>query len=221
MNTCEYRTLRGLTVREAPQDSGFIGVLAGRAAVFNSDSMIFEGWGKPWIERIAPGAFTRSLQENPDVRALWSHRSDSPLARAPKTLALRESDEGLEIEISLIDTQRNRDVLADVRSGNVDAMSFGFAARKVEWDESDKLKDTRTLLDVDLFEVSPVVWPAYPATSISARSLVARSAGPDLDAELRATSEERAAFFAARQPAPAIRAHFFPGLRIVAPVASQ
>src|SRR5690606_18217227 len=100
----EYRGLHGLTVREAPQDSGFIGVLVGRAAVFNSDSVVFDGWGKPWVERIAPGAFKRSLQEIPDVRALWSHRSDSPLARAPQTLTLRETAEALEVEISLIDT---------------------------------------------------------------------------------------------------------------------
>lgn len=208
----EYRSLPGLTVREAPKDSGFIGVLVGRAAVFNSDSMIFEGWGKPWVERIAPGAFTRSLKEIPDVKALWSHRSDSPLARAPKTLALRESDDGLEVEISLIDTQRNRDVLADVRSGNVDAMSFGFDAKKVEWDETDKLKDTRTLLDVDLFEVSPVVWPAYPATTISARSAVCARSGEERAHELRAVAAEREEFLATRRARPA--PIFFPGLRI-------
>lgn len=214
MNAFEIRTLRGLQVRDAAADSGHIGILTGHAAVFNSDSVEFSGWDKPWVERIAPGAFARTLRESPDVVALWSHRSDMPIARAPGTLSLAEDDTGLAIEIALIDTGRNRDLLADVRAGNVDAMSFGFEAVKTMWEET-PTRDVRTLQDVNLIEVSPVVWPAYPGTSIAARSLVARSAGPDLDAELRATCAERAACFAARRPAPVLPT-YFPALRLIA-----
>lgn len=198
MKTIHTRALRGLTIREAAQDSGFIGVLEGHAAVFDSDSLEFDGWGKPWVERIAPGAFARTLKEHPDVKALWSHRSDAILARSPDTLSLSEDERGLRVEIKLIDTQQNRDVLASVRAGLIDAMSFGFAARSVKWDEG-KERDVRTLLDVDLFEVSPVVWPAYPDTSISARS-AATFRSQDGTAELKAISEERDQHFAESQP---------------------
>lgn len=198
MKTIHTRALRGLTIREAAQDSGFIGVLEGHAAVFDSDSLEFDGWGKPWVERIAPGAFARSLKEQSDVKALWSHRSDAILARSPDTLSLSEDERGLRVEIKLIDTQQNRDVLASVRAGLVDSMSFGFSARSVKWDEG-KERDVRTLLDVDLFEVSPVVWPAYPDTSISARS-AATFRSQDGTAELKAISEERDQHFAESQP---------------------
>jgi HK97 family phage prohead protease len=176
----EHRILKGLTCRDA------------------EDSLEFDGWDKPWIERIAPGAFTRSLEENPDVKALWSHRDDSILARAPDTLSIKEDDKGLRVDIKLIDTQQNRDVLSSVRGGLVDAMSFGFQARKTEWEDTDE-REIRTLLDVDLFEVSPVVWPAYPATSIktqrSARGTVSGNEERD------AIKAERDQYFEAKAQA--------------------
>jgi uncharacterized protein len=194
MKTIQTRTLHGLTVREAANGSGYIGILEGHAAVFNSDSLEFAGYGKPWVERIAPGAFKRTLAEQPDVKALWSHRADAILARSPGTLSLSEDDKGLRVEIKLIDTQQNKDVLASVRAGLVDSMSFGFSARSVKWEEG-KERDVRTLLDVDLFEVSPVVWPAYPDTAISARS-AASFRSNDGTAELKAIAEERDQHFA-------------------------
>lgn len=186
--------MKGLNIREAAKDSGYIGVLEGHAAVFDSDSLEFSGWEKPWVERIAKGAFSRTLREQPDVKALWSHRADAIIARSPGTLALSEDDRGLHVEIKLIDTQQNRDVLAGVKAGLIDSMSFGFSARSVKW-EAGKERDVRTLLDVDLFEVSPVVWPAYPDASISARSaMLVRS--HDGNAELKAIAEERTKHFA-------------------------
>lgn len=217
----EIRTLRGLQVRAAAVESGAIGTLIGHAAVFNSDSVEFAGWGKPWIERIAPGAFHRTLRERPDVFALWSHRTDSPIARAPDTLRLREDPEGLLVEIDLIETQRNADLLKEVRAGLIDAMSFGFEVVAEKW-EKGQTHDTRTLLDVDLYEVSPVLFPAYPATSLAARSLVARAAeaGPDLEREMRAVAARRDAALAA---APAAHrplysfAHWRAGIMPAAP----
>lgn len=201
MKTIETRALRNLSFREAKAESGLVGTLVGHAAVFNSDSLEFSGWGKPWVERIAPGAFARTLKDQPDVKALWSHRADAILARSPNTLRLSEDNDGLAVEIDLIDTQQNRDVFNSVRSGIVDSMSFGFSPVKTEWAEG-KDRDTRTLLDVDLFEVSVVVWPAYPDTSISARSATfIRSAA---SGEGEHVAKEREAFFRTRRDAEAV-----------------
>jgi HK97 family phage prohead protease len=166
----ETRAIKGIEVRAAPEGSDSIGVLEGYAAVFNSDSVEFEGWEKNWIERIEPGAFARSLREQPDIKALWSHRSDMPIARAPGTLDIREDDTGLKVSIQLADTTVGRDLLANVRAGNVDAMSFGFEMRSQRIEENDDIV-VRTLTDVDLIEVSAVVWPAYPDTSLAIRSI--------------------------------------------------
>lgn len=171
--------VKSLTLRAAVEGSPFIGVLEGYAAVFNSDSQPFVEEGKPWVERIAPGAFKRTLIEQPDVRALWAHDAAQVIGRAPDTLKVSEDDHGLKVELSLIDTSINRDALASVRGGLVDAMSFGFIARAAEW-TGGTLQDIRTLLDVELVEVSVVAWPAYEAASIGARSA---GAGEDIQRE--------------------------------------
>lgn len=192
----EKRVIYGLSLREAEQGSGYIGVLEGYAAVFESNSIEFGSYGKPWVERIKPGAFTRSLSENSDIKALWSHRDDAVMARTPATLTVEEDDNGLRVEMRLIDTTLNRDVLASVRGGLIDAMSFGFIPKKTSWEEGET-RDTRTLEDVDLFEVSAVAWPAYPDSSISARSAIRHyTDGIDLTVE-----QERSDYFEAQQRA--------------------
>lgn len=197
----EYRALKGLHLREAPKDSGYIGVLAGYAAMFNRDSVRFAGWEKDWVERIAPGAFRASLETNPDVVALWSHDSSRPAARTPDTLTVREDDQGLAVEISLVDTATNRDLLTNVRAKIVDSMSFGFMPVRTRWEETPEL-DVRTLLEVEIYEVSPVVWPAYPDTSIGERSHRGFRELRAQDPQLKEIMQEREKFLRG-QTAPA------------------
>jgi uncharacterized protein len=200
----EHRAIKGIKIREADAGSKFIGVLTGYAAKFNSNSVRFGGYGKDWIERIAPGAFKRSLADNPDVVALWSHDAAKPAGRTPDTLTVREDETGLAIEIRLVDTATNRDLLTNVRAGIVDSMSFGFVPVKPRWvEQKDADHDVRTLEDVDLIEVSPVVWPAYPETTIGARSHRSfrelRATAPDLCEVM----QERDQFLSGTTPAPA------------------
>ena len=203
--TTHHRCISGIEIREAPKGSGSIGVLVGHAAVFNSPSLPFDGAGKPWVEKIAPGAFTRSLRENPDVLALWSHDMSVPIARTPNTLKLREDERGLHAEVQLIDTTACRDALASVRAGIVRAWSFGFAAKKARWIKGET-QDVRVLEDVDLFEVSPVASPAYPGTDLSARgaSLYVRNGGNAAD-EIRALAAERDEFLRSEEPGIILR----------------
>lgn len=163
----EYRSIHKLEIRAAAKE-GLIGTLVGYAAVFNSESQDFGGWK----EIIQPGAFARSLKEKPDVRAFYQHDTSKVLGRgAAGTLRLKEDDHGLAIEIDLIDTQENRDVLANVKAGNLDAMSFGMVPKEHTWDfNKDRGYDLRILKDVDLYEVSVVTWPAYEDTEVAVRS---------------------------------------------------
>ncbi len=140
--------------------------LKGYAAVFNvrTDLIWFE-------EVIAPGAFKRAIKEKQNVPALWNHNSDLVLGRvANDRLTLSEDDHGLHVEIEPADTQHGRDAIIDVAEGNVTQMSFAFRAIKQEWIEEENQPALRQILDVDLYDVSPVTYPAYPQTSISARS---------------------------------------------------
>jgi HK97 family phage prohead protease len=153
----------------------------GYAAVFNSASEPL-----PFIERIAPGAFKRTLRERSDVKLLWNHDSNHPLASTRGgSLKLTEDNYGLRVEARLANTQAGRDAAELIRTNVVDAMSFGFTVPEggAEWNENGT---ERTLKSVRLFEVSVVPWPAYPSTggTVSVRGLaaLARRAAVDVDA---------------------------------------
>ena len=138
--------------------------LAGYAAVFNSPSGDLGGF----TERIRPGTFARAIRTGQDVCCLFNHDSAKILGRTTSgTLQLLEDSVGLSFECRLTDGPTAKDVYAAVQRGDVSGCSFAFQAVRDRWVSPSE----RELLDVDLYDVSPVVYPAYPATSISARSL--------------------------------------------------
>lgn len=166
MKKIEYREIKGLTLRDAAD--GKPAVLTGYAALFNSRSVDLGGF----VEIIRPGAFTRSLKETPEVLALAHHDTSRPLARrSVGTLNVSEDEKGLYCEITLNDSTAAQDVLADVRSGNIEGMSFGFSTVKDSVTRKNGELPLRELIDVTLYEVSPVTMPAYPDTTISARGV--------------------------------------------------
>lgn len=162
--------------------------LTGYAAVFGAQADI----GGYFREVIAAGAFATTLQQD-DVRALFDHDSGRLLGRkSTGTLRLEEDAKGLRVEIDLPDTSDGRDVAQLVERGDLDGMSFGFIVRKEQWDETVE-PPTRTILDVELREVSAVTFPAYADTSLALRSRDA-ARGKDADdqaARNRAAAERR------------------------------
>ncbi len=147
-------------------DGNEVKTAIGYAALFNNDADI-GGW---WIERIAPGAFTKSLKEH-DVVALHGHRSDRPLGRKSRdTLKLNEDDKGLAFENILPDTNDGRDLAVQLERGDIEGMSFGFVTRKQEWDETQD-PPIRTILEAELHEITYTAFPAYPDTEVGLRSL--------------------------------------------------
>jgi HK97 family phage prohead protease len=152
----------------------------GYAAVFNAPSEPL-----PFIERIAPGAFKRSLSARNDIKLLWNHDTGVVLGSTRAgTLRLEEDNYGLRVSADLPDTQAGRDAAYLIRRGDVDAMSFGFSVPKGgdEWVSDNE----RVLRSVRLIETSVVPFPAYSQTagSTSVRGLdkVARRASVDADA---------------------------------------
>jgi HK97 family phage prohead protease len=141
--------------------------LSGYAAVFNDDSVPL-----PFIERIAPGAFRKTLTETPDVRLLINHEG-LPLARTKNgTLRLQEDEAGLYMDADLPDTQAARDLYTLVERGDVDQMSFAFRVIRQKWNEG---RTERTLTELSLADgdVSVVTYPAYPTTTVEAREQIA------------------------------------------------
>ena len=140
--------------------------LAGYAAKFDSASVPL-----PFIEKIAPGAFRKTLSETPDVRLLINHEG-LPLARTKNgTLKLEEDAIGLRFDAELPDTQEARDLWTLVQRGDVDQMSFAFRVIRQKWSPD---RTERTLTEVSLADgdVSVVTYPAYAATSVEARQKI-------------------------------------------------
>lgn len=137
----------------------------GYAAVFNSKSEDLGGFR----ETIAPGAFAGSLAQKRAIKMFWNHNPDIALGSTKSSLVLSEDKRGLLAENRLPETSAGRDMSVLVRDKIVDSMSFGFQTVRDAWSED---LSHRTLLEVRLFEVSPVTgWPAYTATSASVRDL--------------------------------------------------
>jgi uncharacterized protein len=141
--------------------------LAGYAVKWDQESLpIFDSF----FEKVQRGAFTNSIKDN-NIHALWNHNSDMVLGcTRAKTMTLFEDDVGLGFTIDLPDTTSGRDAGITVSRGDVEGMSFGFNVRKAEWDETNPDHVVRTLMDVDLQEISPTAWPAYIQTEVEARS---------------------------------------------------
>ena len=139
--------------------------IVGHAAVFNRDSE-FMGF----VERVAPGAFRSSINQD-DVRALFNHDSNYVLGRnRAGTLRMTEDEIGLRVEIDPPETQWAQDLMKSMVRGDINQMSFGFFTKRDSWDYSGDVA-VRTLQEVELFDVSPVTFPAYPDTDVAVRSM--------------------------------------------------
>lgn len=140
--------------------------IQGHAAVFHQLSEDLGGFR----EKIAPGAFADTLDA--DVRALFNHDRNFVLGRTTSgTLRMSEDKTGLKVEIDPPDTTVARDLMTSIERGDISQMSFGFRVKEDEWEQGiGDNPDIRTLLAVELFDVSPVTFPAYPQTDVGLRS---------------------------------------------------
>lgn len=185
-----------LETRDAGDGSLF--EFSGFAAVFDSRSEDLGGF----VEVIKRGAFKDRTAD--DVRLLINHDPNLLLARTTSgTLELKEKPEGLHVVADIADTQAGRDLQVLIDRGDMSQMSIGFRVLEDSWDvdpeDSDRLLRTITKVR-ELFDVSPVTYPAYPETSIE-RGLIpaARDLSPppsepeaEADAKERGTEAEEA-----------------------------
>ena len=165
MKMKERRTFETTELRVAREDKKTR--IVGHAAVFN-----VLGDGGWFREKIAPGAFMDSIQAD-DVRALFNHDANHVLGRnRAGTLRMKEDERGLSIEIDPPDTQVARDLIVSLERGDISQMSFGFQTISDMWerDPDGKELDVRTLVKVQLWDVSPVTFPFYKETDVAVRS---------------------------------------------------
>jgi HK97 family phage major capsid protein/HK97 family phage prohead protease len=137
---------------------------------------MFEG---RFLERISPGAFRKTINENRDkIRVLFQHGRDPQIGDKPlgPIGELREDDKGVYYEVPLLDTSYNRDLIPGLREGLYGA-SFRFSVLKEELVSEPKRSaynpdglPERTLTEVKLSEFGPVTFPAYSGATAGVRS---------------------------------------------------
>lgn len=160
-------------VRAVSQD-GESREIFGRAIPFDAPSVPIGG---DFIEYIAPEAFDDSLADGWEIMLLNAHNWGAPLARrSAGRLRLEKRDDGIYFAARPPETTRTQDLLKDIEAGNVAGCSFGFFVREDVWTTDDSGRQIRRILKGDLYEISTVVNPAYPDTSVAKRSLDASQA---------------------------------------------
>lgn len=192
----ELRTIRKRPAEAREGDDGQM-ILEGHAAIFNEWTVI----GGYFQERVADGAFKRAVKEN-DVRLLLNHSPDGILARTKNgTLELSEDEVGLHYRgiLNPLDPFAVSSY-AKIKRGDIDQSSFAFRVLKETWEEADATVagdlPKRTILEAELYDVSPVTYPAYEGTDVGARAVHDAALGA-LSMLLGLSDEAREELFAA------------------------
>src|SRR6185437_12090064 len=128
----------------------------GYASLFN----VADGAG----DSVAPGAFTRSLRKRPPerVRMLYQHFAHEPIGVWEE---IREDKLGLYVRGRLIEeVGRARDVAALIKQGALNGLSIGFRTIRAS---RDRTTNIRTLLEIELWEISVVTFPLLPGSEVT------------------------------------------------------
>jgi HK97 family phage prohead protease len=168
----ERRTITG-TVHARAIGDGMPKEIGGIAAVVNSvtDLGYFE-------EVITPGAFDYALSREYDIRCLFNHEAELILGRTKADTCNVFVNADGNLEYTWIPDYENPTHMSVVRSimrGDITQSSFAFTIKEQTWTDSNKYgtmgKRTITMID-ELFDVSPVTYPAYSETEADARSII-------------------------------------------------
>jgi HK97 family phage prohead protease len=169
----------GFELRAASEDGG-MPTMHGHFAVFNQwaeINSIFEGH---FLERVSPGALTKTFKENrAQMRALFQHGRDPQVGDKPLgSIELLEEDSiGGRYEVGLLDTSYVRDLLPALEAGLYGA-SYRFRVTREDYVHDPKRSDynpdgipERTIKEMAVREFGPVTFPAYEGATAGVRSL--------------------------------------------------
>lgn len=138
-----------------------------------SDTGEFEGYGAvfgvkdSYDDIVVPGAFVKSLNgwraRGALPALLWQHQMHEPIGVYTD---MREDDTGLFVKGRLLidDDPLAKRAHAHMKAGSLTGLSIGYVLRERE---HDRHKAAWILKEIDLWEVSPVTFPASDAARIS------------------------------------------------------
>ena len=154
--------------------------LFGHFARFNEWTEINSAWEGRFQERIAPGAFSKTIAENRNnMRVLFDHGHDPSIGNKPlgSIRSLVEDDDGASYEVDLFDADYVRDLIPALKAGAMGA-SFRFKVMREDFNKKPERSDSnpdglpeRTILEAKVMEFGPVTFPAYEGATAGVRSL--------------------------------------------------
>lgn len=165
---------------EMRADGGVNPIMVLRFSAFGAWYEISSWYEGRFLERILPGAFTKTIQERGDrVKILFNHGADffigDKILGVPEVL--EERPDGAYAEVPLLDTSYNRDLIPGLEAGGYGS-SFMFNVVDELWNHEPEPSEhnpdglpERSILQVRLFECGPVTWPASHAATAGMRSV--------------------------------------------------
>lgn len=165
-----YRAVEFRAVTDGADGDGR--TLEGYAAVFDDVTRIAD-FGGDFDETIRRGAFNRTLNARTPVLQ-FDHGMDARTGSVPigSISDINEDSQGLFVRARLYDNPVVEPIRQAIAGGSIDGMSFRFRVIEDRWELRDGDVDLRTIEQVELFELGPVVFPAYESTTVGVRALL-------------------------------------------------
>jgi len=183
--------IRGLQLRAGEQTGDGALTIQGHAAVFDTETVLFDaGWWR-LREVISPGAFTAVLSRDPLVHLVHQHDMATAIAATDVAdgigrLELEQDDQGLRFFARVDpDDPDVRRLEAKMRRGVVGQASFAFTIARststIEVDEDGNEDELWTIEEIgELYDVSTVAQGAYSATDAQMLARALARELPDL-----------------------------------------
>lgn len=124
----------------------------------------FEGYGSVFSNEdlgrdvVEPGAFAKTIQENPEIPMLWQHWMDEPIGVHQD---LREDGKGLRLRgVINLAVAKGREAYALLKQGAIKGLSIGYDVVQFSIEVNEETgKEIRRLTELKLWEVSLVTFP--------------------------------------------------------------
>lgn len=163
-------------------EGGKMPTLVGRLATYNEWGHVKSRLEGEFVERMSPGAFTKTLGEHrAQIRVLFQHGEHPTVGMFPLGTIedLNETRAGVDYAVKMFDTDYNRELLPALEAGQFGS-SYTFRApkdkRSIEYrpkrsDYNPEGLPEVTVQEVRMFEFGPCMFPVYAGTSAGVRSM--------------------------------------------------
>lgn len=187
--------IRSVSVGEARAHDGDIPRISGLGSLYNSRTTL--GHFFQWDEEVLPGAWRATItRDGADIRSMFNHDPSRLLGRTTAgSLRLSDTAAGLQYEVDInTDDVNAMSVFSQVQRGDVSGASVWFRVIGEKWTEPTEdnglERPLRQITEGELFEVGPVVFPAFTETTASAaRALDGALAAADVSKRAALTAE--------------------------------